>query len=245
MTAVTLKPVNDNRFTETPDPDNLAAALCQLLPGDVVLRVQPIIDAEQDSLSEHFDLAAMSKTRRREFVAGRIAARHCLEELGVEPAWLAADLQRVPQWPASVVGSLAHDRRFAVAAATGANHLAGLGIDFEPVSPLEPDVVQQIALAAESDAWSRSDALTEWPLALFCLKEALFKAVFPLQRIYFDFPEVSIAPSDDVLTATYCGDRDELQSTISAARGRFCVADGYVVAAFWISAHESATSHHL
>ena len=128
--------------------------------------------------------------RRRASGAARIAARILLGELGADPS---APLPRAPSgapcWPNGVVGSLAHDEEFAVAAAARRGRLLGLGIDVEPAEPLPEDIVDLVLLEAEQRE-TAGDRVAQ--RLVFVAKEAVYKAIHPLDGTPLDFSDIEV-----------------------------------------------------
>lgn len=95
----------------------------------------------------------------------------------------------VPIWPAGVVGSLAHHDTAAAAAIAGTKRIAALGIDIEPNEPLPENLIELIATPHEQRMYDRR---TLKQRDLFVLKEAVYKACFPMDRQFLDFKDVEI-----------------------------------------------------
>jgi len=126
--------------------------------------------------------------RRRASGAARIIARELLARGG----YPLAGLRKLPSgaitWPDGAIGSLAHDTRVAVAAVGKSCDMRALGIDIEPREKLPFDI-DLIATPGE-----RLNAL-ELPYfgrLLFSAKEAVYKAVHPLDGVFLDFHDVEI-----------------------------------------------------
>jgi 4'-phosphopantetheinyl transferase EntD len=122
--------------------------------------------------------------------AARIAARALLGELGADAA---APLTRLasgaPLWPEGILGSMAHDETFAVAAAVRRGRLVGLGIDVEPAEPLPSDVVGLVLGDAERRK-TEGDPVAQ--RLVFVAKEAVYKAIHPLDGTPLDFLDIEI-----------------------------------------------------
>lgn len=173
--------------------------LQSLLPAGVLsAEVDPrtlgpeALPAEEDAL-----IARAVDQRRREFTAGRTLARSLLRPLGHDrPLGAVADGR--PDWPAGIVGSIAHCRSLAAVAVARSASYVGIGIDVEPDAPLSNRVVGKIVVEGER-AWVQawSGGVGAAALRVFCAKEAVFKAVYPLALKYFDFADVVLTPSAD------------------------------------------------
>lgn len=133
--------------------------------------------------------------RKREFGTVRYCARQALRQLGVPPVPVLPDLDGAPQWPVGVVGSMTHCARYRAAVVARARELCGVGIDAEAHAAL-PSEVLDLVLRDEERArlLALSDARPDlhWDRILFCAKEAVYKAWFPLTRRWLDFADVSI-----------------------------------------------------
>lgn len=156
-----------------------------LLPDWV--RVSEIDPAMADSATllpeERPFVAAAVERRRREFAAGRSLARGLLATLG-KAAPLLREADGRPAWPSGIVGSITHCETLAAVAIARANDCAGIGIDIEADRPL-PQGVARLILSEPEQHWiQRSDPrlAAETLLRVFCAKEALYKAVYPLVR---------------------------------------------------------------
>jgi 4'-phosphopantetheinyl transferase EntD len=95
----------------------------------------------------------------------------------------------MPIWPDAFVGSLAHDATVAVAALARRSDYLGIGVDIEPAEPLAPDLLAMVATARERAALQ--GAATQGRL-LFSIKEAVYKAVYPLDRAFLDHQDVEV-----------------------------------------------------
>ncbi|MGW4466191.1 4'-phosphopantetheinyl transferase family protein [Micromonospora sp. NPDC004704] len=159
------------------------------------------VEAFDDSLpgllfpEEEALLANAVDKRRNEFVTARRCARQALAELGFPPAPLLPGPQREPRWPAGVVGSITHCDGYRAAAVARTTDLVTIGIDAEPHQPLPSGVLAAVALPAEVARLAQLAGAYPsicWDRLLFCAKEAVYKAWFPLARRWLDFHEAEI-----------------------------------------------------
>lgn len=133
--------------------------------------------------------------RRREFATVRHCARQALGRLGVAPAPLLPGERGALQWPTGVVGSMTHCAGYRAAAVARRETMWTLGIDAEPHDPLPVDVLPLVSLPQERDMLTRLAARqpdVHWDRLLFCVKEAVYKAWFPLARCWLDFSEAMV-----------------------------------------------------
>jgi 4'-phosphopantetheinyl transferase EntD len=132
--------------------------------------------------------------RRREFATVRSCARQALVQIGVPAVPILPDMDRAPRWPVGVVGSMTHCAGYRAAAVARSGELCGVGIDAEPHAAV-PDAALDLVLRNEERArlLALADACPDlhWDRILFCAKEAVFKAWFPLTRRWLDFADVS------------------------------------------------------
>ncbi len=64
--------------------------------------------------------------------------------IGVAGLPIRPDSDRVPQWPAGVVGSMTHCEGYRAAAVARSDELTGIGIDAEPHRPLPVDALELV-----------------------------------------------------------------------------------------------------
>ena len=126
---------------------------------------------------------------RRASGAARTVARNLLAQLGHPEAQVPKDAGGAPVWPAGVVGSLAHDDEIAVAAVGLRRDFASVGIDVERAGALAADMLALVA--TQSERRRIADDLVKAKL-LFALKEAVYKAVYPLDRLFLEFGDIEV-----------------------------------------------------
>jgi 4'-phosphopantetheinyl transferase EntD len=170
--------------------------------------------------------------RQREFAQGRVLARRLLAGLGAAHGPLLPDADRVPRWPAGVVGSISHTDGLCVVAVAREGDVLGLGVDVEPAEPLGDELAPRIATPTER-AWLADRpgrGGRELLRALFCVKESVYKACFPRTRERWGFQEleVTLAPDDEAFAA------EPRVGALAGRRlaGRVARRDGYWVATF-------------
>ncbi|WP_299552969.1 4'-phosphopantetheinyl transferase [uncultured Tateyamaria sp.] len=132
----------------------------------------------------------MVDKRLREFCAGRLAARQAMEAIDLPLAPVPMGPDRSPCWPEGVLGSITHCECAALAVTARADTVRALGIDLEEAEPLERDLWDTVLTTAERER--TSDGLTA--KYIFCAKEAVYKAQFPMtgQQLGFDDVEVTL-----------------------------------------------------
>jgi len=156
--------------------------------------------------SEEAAVAKAVPKRHKEFATARACARAALAHLGEAPAPIPRGMRGAPQWPGGITGSITHCDGYRAAAVARLSHAASLGIDAEPNEMLPDGVLDLIALAEERDQIAGLTARKPgicWDRLLFCAKESVYKAWFPLTERWLDFSEahVTIDPVDGTFTA--------------------------------------------
>lgn len=160
---------------------------------------------------------------RRASGAARIAGRQLLQSLGVAPSALPKEPSGEPRWPDGLTGSFAHDDSVAVAAAALRRDVAALGIDVEPAIPLAPDLLPVVVTLRERTGLGGDPYRGRLH---FAIKEAVYKAVSPLDGIFLEFHDIEI----------------DLKKRKAIARNgrmldlRYCASKTHIVALAWIAA---------
>jgi 4'-phosphopantetheinyl transferase EntD len=140
-------------------------------------------DAEASSIS-----SSIANVRRASGAA-RMVARSLLAQLGYPEAQVPKGAGGAPVWPVGVVGSLAHDDEIAVAAVGLRRDFASVGIDVEWAGGLPSDMLALVA--TQSERRRIEDDLVKAKL-LFAVKEAVYKAVYPLDRLFLEFGDIEV-----------------------------------------------------
>jgi 4'-phosphopantetheinyl transferase EntD len=126
---------------------------------------------------------------RRASGAARIVARELLARLGHPECAIPRGPAGAPIWPAGVIGSLAHDARVAVAAIGSRSDVAAIGIDVEPAEVLPPELLEMVATPEERRKIGDDPYRGR---LLFVAKEAVYKAVYPLDQTFLEHHDVEI-----------------------------------------------------
>ena len=93
------------------------------------------------------------------------------------------------------MGSIAHCAGYCAAAVARAQDLVTIGLDAEPNAPLPGGVLELISQPAERARLRELAAAspgTGWDRLLFCAKEAVYKAWFPLTGRWLGFADADI-----------------------------------------------------
>ncbi len=130
--------------------------------------------------------------RRAEFLAGRLAARHALESLGIgSQTGPGRRDDGSPSWPEPAVGSITHGAGRALCAVARRSDFRSLGIDAERLldEAAKEELLSRICTDAERGVLAQGLPLSE-PQRVsvaFSAKESLFKCLYPLVGKYMDF----------------------------------------------------------
>ena len=124
--------------------------------------------------------------RQREFALGRMALRLAISQAGHDlPASrpIASLGDRRPDLPSGLRASLSHSGDYCIAVAASPDG-PWIGVDLEPLArPLPPGLAEVVAPYRMPK---------DRPLLAFCVKEAMFKAQFPLTGRMLDFAAVPV-----------------------------------------------------
>ena len=149
-----------------------------------------IVEGDEATLSpEEAGSLPRPVEQRRASGAARIVARELLAKLGVARAAIVRSASGAPRWPQGIVGSLAHDAMVAVAAVASKRDVTALGIDIEPARRLDPDLLDIVLSPAERLRISDDPF---GGMLYFLAKEAVYKAVHPLDGKFLEHHEVLV-----------------------------------------------------
>jgi 4'-phosphopantetheinyl transferase EntD len=130
--------------------------------------------------------------RRVSLALGRAAARDALAELGVEPSAIGRGPGGEPLWPNGIVGAISHSGEMAIAVIGRGIDYAGLGLDVEQLSPgLSARAARLVCTGAERE-WLAGGP-DYWRTMLFSAKEAVFKALYPIEGVWLGFSDAELA----------------------------------------------------
>jgi 4'-phosphopantetheinyl transferase EntD len=180
--------------------------------------------------------------RRREFTTARACARAALAKLGLPPAPIVSGLRGAPQWPPGVVGSITHCAGYRASAVAREQEIVTIGLDAEPHDKLPDGVLgavssQQERARVAALAAARPDVC--WDRMLFCVKESVYKAWFPLTQRWLGFEDASvdIDPVAGTFTAQLLTSGPEVNGTpLTCFEGRWLVGNGLILTAIAITA---------
>lgn len=171
------------------------------------------------------------ESRYQEFYAGRWCAAQGQHSLCGEWHIPVIGEGRAPVWQQGIVGSISHTRLWAASAVGHAARFRAIGIDLESLAclPTEVSWLQEIADTRELDLVSGL-ASSAAPGLIFSAKESLFKALYPLTNVYFEFRDARvISASPDALELQLGLDLDSVFSKNQRFQARYLAQNGHVL----------------
>jgi 4'-phosphopantetheinyl transferase EntD len=178
--------------------------------------------------------------RRREFTTARACARAALARLGQPPVAILPGERGSPGWPPGIVGSITHCAGYRAAAVARASQVLAIGLDAEPDEPLPGGVLDVISLPAERESLAglaRSAPGPNWDRMLFCAKESVYKAWFPLTGRWLGFAQahITLDPAAGAFTARLLVPGAEVDGReLTAFDGRWLARGGLILAAICV-----------
>lgn len=188
----------------------LERSIAALFGPGVAVAALPVAGAYPALLpAEEPAVARAVPARRAEFTAGRTAARLAMQRLGLPPVAIPAAPDRSPVWPAGVTGSISHAAGFC-AVAVSRDTRAPLGLDIEDPAPLDDDLWPLVLTPDEMTMLAHLPPLRRGHAAkrIFGIKEAAYKAQFPLTGAVIGFQALKVIlddipePGGDTVCAT-------------------------------------------
>ncbi len=218
----------------------------EALPAGAVLAGGEI-DCGTDGLfaAEDAHARTMSARRRREFAAGRHYARDAMCGLGIAATAIPVRPTRAPAWPAGIVGTISHSHDLCAAVVARRSRLATLGLDIEGADPLPEELVRLVCRPVECHDRAAHERATgaDLPKLVFVLKEAFYKAYFPVTASFLDFTDVEVAldPYGGAFEARLVEPCRPACLGRRALGGRFGRARNMLFAIAWLAAPEQTT----
>jgi 4'-phosphopantetheinyl transferase EntD len=194
-----------------------------------------VLFAEEEAV-----IAKAVDKRRREFTTARACARAALAKLGVPAVPIVPGFRGAPQWPAGVVGSITHCDGYRACAVAHENDIVTIGLDAEPHAELPDGVLKAVSLAPERERVAELTAAVPgvcWDRLLFCVKESVYKAWFPLTGRWLGFEEacVDFDPASGTFTAQLLVPGPVVNGGhLTGFTGRWLVSGGLIVTAIVI-----------
>lgn len=121
--------------------------------------------------------------------AARNVARQLLAAFDYREVSIGRTKRGAPVWPQGIVGSLAHDEQWSVAAVAHGRRVRAVGIDVEPAEPLPDDLHDFVV--GPADVFHADDVRLCGRL-IFAAKEATYKAVHPLDGQILEYADITV-----------------------------------------------------
>lgn len=218
----------------------LTPALVQALTASVLPQGLAVVAVDPREMPKCLDPveqgAVQNAVPRRvaEFHAGRTAARAAMVQLDVLPHPVPMGPDRAPVWPAGLTGSISHTDKACVAVLGHSRDWAGIGVDLEEATALDPLLIAQVCTKSEQ-AWLGIQPVQDRGLMaklMFSIKEAAYKAQYPLtgQLFGFDGMRIAIDRSNSAFTATFLAPQGGI-SAGAMLEGNYAHAAGLLVTA--------------
>lgn len=220
----------------------------QILPSEVMAEEAfgDLTDITLFPEEEQVIVQAVDK-RRREFTTARGCARSALARIGVPAVPILPGPRGAPGWPSGVVGSITHCEGYRACAVARDSQILTIGLDAEPHGPLPDGVLGAIGLPEEQSrvaVLTRAEPDVAWDRILFCAKESVYKAWFPLTQRWLGFEEARIEfdPGSRSFTAELLVDGPVVNGRpLTGFTGRWLISRHLIVTAIVIPATRAAT----
>jgi 4'-phosphopantetheinyl transferase EntD len=155
-------------------------------------------------------------------------------QLGYTPCAIPQGADRAPVWPLGLVGSITHSTDFCAAVVARTDDFRTVGIDAEPIDAIPAELAQEILRPEEVDEVDsdmRPDG-ADWPTVYFCIKEAAYKAFYPMYHCIIGFQEMRVRV--DWEAGRFLAELPGLSvNRIPILQGTYLVRNGRVHAACW------------
>jgi 4'-phosphopantetheinyl transferase EntD len=212
----------------------------KLMPPGVASR-DTVEDAPESSMfPEEAERVSKAVAKRRlEFATVRHCARQAFAELGIPPVAVLNGERGAPQWPEGVVGSMTHCAGYRAAVVGRTSVIHTVGIDAEPHGPLPDGVLGMIARDEEKvelASLTAAEPSVHWDRMLFCAKESVYKAWYPLTHRWLGFEEasISLSPAGTFEAKLLVPGPVVAGEQLDGFSGRWIVGDGLVITAIVI-----------
>jgi len=170
----------------------------EFVDNDVQICAVPVADHTAALTPHEFELvAAAVAIRQHTFSTGRYCAKTALSRIGIEQHHYPDGLLRKPDgsvaWPDGIIGSISHTNDWAMAALvrTDGNYKS-IGIDIEKIDRVEKGVLRLIATEQERNDLEADNSLRWGRVALFSIKESLYKCLRPIYGEFIRFKDVEL-----------------------------------------------------
>lgn len=202
------------------------------VPGVVAFEFRGVASPGDLLPSEREGVAYAAEKRVREFAAGRLCARAALAALGHGPVPLPIGPDRVPAWPAGVVGSITHTDGYCVAVLGLATQFVSIGVDAERVGAMSPSLWRLILHPEEvaNLGGLNEPARLQTTTIIFSAKEAFYKCQYPLTRHWVGFEEAVVRIASNTFELSIVEKTHPVRRVPGPWIGQFMLEEALVVA---------------
>lgn len=157
-----------------------------------------IADFQKELMAgEETFIASAVEKRRREFIAGRTAARMALQKAGGNLMPILSGEHREPIWPTGFTGSITHSDTICFAACVRSELGLFVGLDVEIYSRLKRDLWRMVFDPAETAEFLASAEPDLIGAAAFSAKESFEKAQFAASGKVMEFKDMRATVNGD------------------------------------------------
>lgn len=173
-----------------------------LFGNDIRVCAKPVADYTNALSSAELELVSSAVAiRQHTFSTGRLCAKTALTKLGVPASDYTDGLLRQDDgavaWPSEVVGSISHTNDWAVSAVCKkSDSITSIGVDIELIDRVERDILKLIATDQEREEIESRLELRWLRVAVFSVKESIYKCLRPLYGEFIGFKEVQLNDLD-------------------------------------------------
>lgn len=126
--------------------------------------------------------------REQEHRLGRYCAEQGLKAMGKEGNEIQSSPQGYPIWPQGIVGSISHSKGLCLSAVAKSEYFEAIGIDVEQLNRMKEGSIERIIHPLEKAEIGND---LKKATLLFSIKEAFYKAQFPLHYTPLNFKDVA------------------------------------------------------
>jgi 4'-phosphopantetheinyl transferase EntD len=205
-------------------PAAVEAVIASLVPHGsraAVRRTEPSV-LPLINESERRAVAGAVASRQNDFAAGRWCAHRTLAALGADVDVIARGRRGEPLWPEGFTGSISHTDGIAAAIAAPST-LGSLGLDIEVAGAVTDDLWDHVLTEQEQSRCASSADPQVAASELFGIKEAAFKALYPLVQREVDFLD-AVVDADRRAVRVALPHLSAAIKVRAASTGRFVVA---------------------
>lgn len=138
-------------------------------------------------------ISTACSSRQREFATGRWCARRLLSDMGAKSGEIKRGKKGEPMWPKGICGSITHTKGACCAIACFKGRYQSVGIDIESASRRISGPARELFLNKDELGWI-SRRRPDVCLAVFSIKESVYKTLFPLVKKPIPFSALSVRP---------------------------------------------------